>query len=82
MTKDTILYAGTKRNQQLKNVERFMDRKAEQVKNYIFRELRPIFWYFWYSHYILPKNFATTVTTTYIQNIHLDIFIKKLFSND
>ena len=59
-----------------------MNRKAENEKTGIFQEFRPIFRYF----YGLPLNFTVRFVaigdTINFKHIPIDIFIKKLFSDD
>ena len=83
LTNDTIFDAGntTKRIQQLKNAYRFMDRKAEKVKNLIFREFQPILRY---CYGTLSKFYQTFCINRYHcmfpKNWKIDILIKSCFS--
>ena len=59
-----------------------MDRKTEKVKMAFFGN----FDLFFGIYMILPRNFienfASTDITTCFQKVHIDIFIKKIFSDD
>ena len=65
----------TKPNQQLNSAGAFMDRISEKVNNYIFREFRPIFWYFSGIPSKFREFFAATDTTIYFLKTHIDIFL-------
>ena len=53
---------------------RLMNSKAEKVKTGIF----PIFRYFYGTPLNFTEHFVSADTTTDMQKIHIDIFIKKL----
>ena len=58
-----------------------MDKKPKKVKNGIFSKFLPTFRYFFGTLPKIHHVFATTIATTYLKVIHINIFMKKLFSD-